>query len=209
MDSLRVNYNLLYSITQGVFPARARPVLRDWLQAVAGGDEQAPGGAKPMTGSDRTPPGTTPLKPGPDEEDADLYRLGYVSTQTRPMEAGDLIDLLNVARDANKELGVTGMLLHREDSFFQVIEGTRENVLALFERICSDPRHQRVEVLFQEPTGKREFPDWRMGFVELDGIDVSLLPGFSNFLADEVEPRRLLEELTRSRRLMLLFRAMS
>ena len=165
-----------------------------------------------MTGSDRIPPGTGPLKPGPDEPDekgAALYRLGYVSTQTRPMEAADLIDLLNVARDANRELGVTGMLLHREDSFFQVIEGTRENVLTLFDRICSDPRHQRIEVLFQEPAGKREFPDWRMGFVELDGIDVSLLPGFSNFLVDEVEPRRLLEELTRSRRLMLLFRAMS
>ncbi|MEJ2530705.1 MAG: BLUF domain-containing protein [Halioglobus sp.] len=162
-----------------------------------------------MTGSDRTPPGTTSQKSGPEEEDEPLYRLGYVSTQTRPMEAGDLIDLLNVARDANRELGVTGMLLHREDSFFQVIEGTRENVLALFEKICGDPRHQRVEVLFQEPTGRREFPDWRMGFVELDGIDVSLLPGFSNFLVDEVEPRKLLEELTRSRRLMLLFRAMS
>ena len=186
------------------------PVLRKWLQAVAGGDQQAPGGAAPMTGSDDcAPSGTRSLKTGPGEEEAPLYRLGYVSTQTRPMEAGDLIDLLNVARDANRELGVTGMLLHREDSFFQVIEGTRENVLALFERICTDPRHQRIEVLFQEPTGKREFPDWRMGFVELDGIDVSLLPGFSNFLADEVEPRRLLEELTRSRRLMLLFRAMS
>ena len=39
-------------------------------------------------------------------------------------------------------------------------------------------------------TAPCEFPDWRMGFVELDGIDVSLLPGFSNFLVDEVEPRR-------------------
>lgn len=165
-----------------------------------------------MTGSQRVPPGTIPLKSASGESgegEATLYRLGYVSTQARPMSAADLIDLLNQARDANRELGVTGMLLHREDSFFQVIEGTREHVLELFDRICSDPRHQRVEVLFQEPTGKREFPDWRMGFVELDGVDVSLLPGFSNFLVDEVEPRRLLEELTRSRRLMLLFRAMS
>ena len=149
------------------------------------------------------------MKHVPPDQDAALYRLGYVSTQTRQMAAADLIDLLNVARETNKQLGVTGMLLHREDSFFQVIEGTKQSVLSLFERICSDPRHQRIEVLFQEPAEEREFPDWQMGFIELDGIDVSLLPGFSNFLVDEVEPRRLLEALTRSRRLMLLFRAMS
>jgi hypothetical protein len=48
-----------------------------------------------------------------------------------------------------------------------------------------------------------------MGFVELDGVDVSLLPGYSNFLVDDLEPRRLLQQLTRSRRMMLMFRAMN
>lgn len=38
---------------------------------------------------------------------------------------------------------------------------------------------------------------------------VSLLPGFSNFMSESTEPRQVLEELTRTRRMMLLFRGIS
>ena len=61
---------------------------------------------------------------------------------------------------------------------------------------------------FEGPIEAREFADWRMGFVDLNGVDVKNLPGFSDFLSDDVEPRRLLEELTQVKRLLLLFRAM-
>ena len=146
---------------------------------------------------------------GPVAASASLYHLGYSSTLSSPLVASELIGLLQSARKRNQELDVTGLLLHREDSFFQIIEGSRQNVLAVFDRICSDQRHERITVLFEGPTGAREFSDWRMGFVELDNVDVRLLPGFSNFLNEGLEPRRVLEELTRTRRLMLLFRAMN
>lgn len=138
-----------------------------------------------------------------------LFHLGYVSTQTGPMSPGELFSLLNQARETNRNRNVTGLLLHREDSFFQVMEGPKQDVLELFEILKKDPRHHRVEVLFEGACSEREFPDWRMGFIELDGVDVRLLPGFSNFLLDDAEPRRLLQELTRTRRLMLLFRSMA
>jgi hypothetical protein len=146
---------------------------------------------------------------GPVAASASLYHLGYSSTLSSPLVASELIGLLQSARKRNQELDVTGLLLHREDSFFQIIEGSRENVLAVFDRICSDQRHERITVLFEGPTVVREFSDWRMGFVELDNVDVRLLPGFSNFLNEGLEARRVLEELTRTRRLMLLFRAMN
>jgi hypothetical protein len=154
-------------------------------------------------------PDATGAKADGQRDPATLYHLGYVSTQTRPMTSADLLALLTRAREANSKRNVTGLLLHREDSFFQVIEGAEQEVLAVFEQVKRDPRHQRVEVLFQGACDKREFSDWRMGFIELDGIDVSALPGFSSFLVDDAEPRHLLRELTRTQRLMLLFRAMS
>ncbi|MDJ0738595.1 MAG: BLUF domain-containing protein [Gammaproteobacteria bacterium] len=137
-----------------------------------------------------------------------LYHLGYVSTQTRPLSADDLVALLKQARARNQANGVTGLLLHREDSFFQVLEGNQEQVMQIFSSIERDPRHNRVEVLFQGPTATREFSDWRMGFVELDGVDVDRLPGFSDFLASGAGPRQLLKEFTETQRLMLLFRSM-
>ena len=51
--------------------------------------------------------------------------------------------------------------------------------------------------------------DWQMAFLELDGVDMSLLPGFSNFLTQTDTPRSMLERLSRGQRLMLLFRAMA
>ena len=140
-------------------------------------------------------------------QSAPLFQLTYVSTQTRDMGAADLIGMLNQAQIANDQKGITGLLLHREDSFFQIIEGDQESVEALFKKIESDSRHTRVEVMFRGASVGREFPDWKMGFLELDGIDVRMLPAFSKFLEDDAEPRQFLKALSRGKRLALLFRS--
>jgi hypothetical protein len=138
-----------------------------------------------------------------------VYHLGYVSTQTTELGPQELLDLLGAARTRNRGLGLTGVLLHRQDSFFQVLEGDASAVRQVFESIQRDPRHQRVEVLFEGEIDEREFADWQMGFVELDGVDVASLPGFSDFLISEKdEPRRLFYDLSKAKRLMLLFRAL-
>ena len=142
----------------------------------------------------------------PDSDDGRLYTLGYASTQTAPLGTAGLLELLNEARDFNQSHNLTGLLLHREDSFMQVIEGRKEDVLELYDRIKKDPRHTRVETLFEDEISEREFSDWQMGFIELDGVDVSILPGFSNFLVETDTPRTLLERLSRTKRLLLLFR---
>ena len=140
-------------------------------------------------------------------QSAPVFQLTYVSTQTRSMGAADLIGMLNQAQISNDQLGITGLLLHREDSFFQIIEGDQQSVETLFSKIGSDSRHTRVEVMFRGEAKGREFPDWKMGFLELDGIDVRLLPAFSNFLEDDAEPRKFLKALSRGKRLALLFRS--
>ncbi len=137
-----------------------------------------------------------------------LYHLGYVSTQTHPMGGKELLKILKSARRSNEDVEITGLLLHREDSFFQVLEGEEDAVRQVFDKIQGDPRHERIKVLFEGPIEAREFADWRMGFVDLNGVDVKNLPGFSDFLSDDAEPRRFLEELTQVKRLLLLFRAM-
>lgn len=137
-----------------------------------------------------------------------LYHLGYVSTQRRPMTADELLHLLENARAYNEARGITGVLLHRDNSFFQVLEGAESDVRAIFSRVTSDPRHERVEVLFDEPVEEREFADWRMGFLELDGVDVTQLDGVSDFLTRDLDPREMFTRLSRAKRLMLLFRQM-
>jgi hypothetical protein len=148
-------------------------------------------------------PGGGAAAPGP------LFHLGYVSTQTRPLSRDEILAMLTHVREHNHACGVTGVLLHREGSFFQVLEGVEEDVRNIFARVTHDTRHERIEVPFEESIEEREFPDWRMGFVELDGVDMSKLEGTSDFLTRSTDPRELFTRLTRAKRLMLLFRQMN
>jgi hypothetical protein len=145
----------------------------------------------------------------PENDGSELYQLGYVSTGVRPMGSAELLDLLKISRDNNLAHDITGLLLHRQDSFFQVIEGSHRSVDEILEKISRDPRHQRIEIMFEGPIEEREFDDWRMGFLELDNVDLRLVPGFTEFLEDGVEPREFLAHLSRSKRLALLFRSMA
>lgn len=143
-----------------------------------------------------------------DDRSDELYHLAYVSTLVTSMPSDEVVELLRVARACNEIRGVTGLLLLRGDSFFQVLEGRQDDVHAIFERVVADDRHHRIEVLFEEPLAEREFGDWQMGFVELDGVDVSELEGVSDFLSRDADPREMFTHLTRSKRLMLMFRQM-
>ena len=137
-----------------------------------------------------------------------LYHLGYVSTEAVKFSDEALIALLTEARNANTDRNVTGLLLYREGSFYQVLEGSESEVMATFHDIESDPRHKEVRLLFSGETESREFADWQMGFLNLDGIDLETLSGFSDFMTRDAEPREFLESLSRGKRLALMFRTL-
>ena len=67
------------------------------------------------------------------------------------MKAADLISLLTEVRGLNESRNISGLLLHKNQSFFQVIEGSRARVQETFNNIMRDQRHEGVEVLFDEP----------------------------------------------------------
>ena len=137
-----------------------------------------------------------------------LYHLGYVSTEALKFSEEALVALLSEARNANADRDVTGLLLYREGSFYQVLEGSESAVMATFQDIEGDPRHKEVRVLFDGETDAREFADWQMGFLNLDGVDVDTLSGFSDFMSRDAEPQEFLENLSRGKRLALMFRTL-
>lgn len=137
-----------------------------------------------------------------------IFHLGYVSTETGELSSQDMVDLMTVARRINTERDITGLLLHREKSFYQVLEGPEAQVRQAFDSIERDERHTAVDILFEGATEKREFADWRMGFLNLDGVDLGTLQGYSDFLNQEDNARDFLENLSRGKRLALMFRSM-
>jgi len=108
----------------------------------------------------------------------------YASAASEPFEEQELIALLNKARSNNQSIGVSGILLIHEQSFFQIIEGHPATVQALYDKIAADPRHQKVSVIISEPIAERSFAEWTMGHSDVSAADLQAIDGTNDFFAD-------------------------
>lgn len=75
------------------------------------------------------------------------------------------------------------MLLFQNGSFFQVLEGERTVVEALFEKIATDKRHARVTKVILEPIEERDFGEWTMGYPKISARELAEIPGLNDFFA--------------------------
>ncbi|MEM9724491.1 MAG: BLUF domain-containing protein [Pseudomonadota bacterium] len=96
-----------------------------------------------------------------------LVRLVYVSAATSRLSRRELIEIGEISRRNNREQRLTGLLLHVEGEFFQVLEGPERAVEEVFSRICEDPRNQWVTPLLREKLLFRVFRTWSMGCFDL------------------------------------------
>lgn len=142
-----------------------------------------------------------PVASSEDRPVASLIHLVYASAARAAYTREELTRLLEEASRRNAELGVTGMLLHLEGSFFQVLEGEAEVVDELFARIASDPRHGNVTVIVREPIPRRAFADWKMAYAALDAEDAARVAGLTEGAVslDAGRARKLLRAFTQGR----------
>ncbi|HKH09805.1 MAG TPA: BLUF domain-containing protein [Rubrobacter sp.] len=135
-----------------------------------------------------------------------MFFLVYVSSAVRPFSRPELEDLLATSRDNNARAGVTGMLLYKDGNFMQVIEGEEEAVRALYDKIGNDPRHRGEITLRQDFTEGRQFPDWSMGFRDLQSPEARAIPGYSEFLNTPLTGQEFSGDPTRAQKLLLTFK---
>ncbi len=72
------------------------------------------------------------------------HAICYVSTATREFSNSEIKDLFQKWKKKNKEEQIQGILLYSEGHFFQVLEGERTAVLALFSKVNKDARHSGI-----------------------------------------------------------------
>lgn len=127
-----------------------------------------------------------------------LISLVYVSFESRPMSDDDLKAILNTARQFNGEHQITGMLLYRSGYFIQALEGEEEVVQTLFDKIAQDDRHRNVLMIHKAPITERAFGNWTMGFKNLNGLTPADLPGYTDFLSQQINPELLTSSPSRA-----------
>ncbi|MBW0001381.1 MAG: BLUF domain-containing protein [Verrucomicrobia bacterium] len=109
-----------------------------------------------------------------------MFYLVYISAAVKPFSEEQLVKLLDVSRRNNAGCGITGMLLYKDGKFMQLLEGAKDTVLSLMDKVAADPRHRRVTVLLEGERPGREFEGWSMGFQRLDTPEARELPGYSD-----------------------------
>ncbi|BBN83688.1 hypothetical protein PA25_36730 [Pseudoalteromonas sp. A25] len=107
-----------------------------------------------------------------------MIHLIYISSATRWLTDEELTQLLSQARVNNDKKNITGMLLYDNATFIQVLEGDEKDVHEVYHKIAQDPRNTGLVKLVEKTIETRDFPDWSMGFKNLQSCLSHPIPGF-------------------------------
>lgn len=100
-----------------------------------------------------------------------LYNLVYCSRAAPGVDAAAVADIIALSQRNNSREGITGLLVFGSGIFFQWLEGPRDNVTDLMQRLSKDVRHNTIIALSEdEEVRERLFPDWDMELVSGEDI---------------------------------------
>jgi hypothetical protein len=93
-----------------------------------------------------------------------MRQLLYVSNASRELAPRALDGILSASRANNVLLGITGLLLHIDGGFLQILEGDERAVRELYTRVAADRRHWEPRILLDREIAARAFTGCSMGF---------------------------------------------
>jgi hypothetical protein len=85
-----------------------------------------------------------------------FYQLIYLSEPVAGLN--DLMEMISKAQKFNQSQDISGMLVIKSKSLFQLIEGPEEEVRALYKKIKGDKRHKNPGVIYEGHSSIRNMP---------------------------------------------------
>lgn len=135
-----------------------------------------------------------------------MFFLVYLSSAVTWFSSKELNDLLSTCRKRNAEADITGMLLYKDGNFMQVLEGEESAVRKVLARIRADLRHRGLVVIDSGHTAEREFAQWGMGFVDLQGDTHALPAEYGEFLGTSLTDNSFSQNPEHCHKLLRMFR---
>lgn len=103
-----------------------------------------------------------------------MRRIIYQSTASPEMDRAALFRLVYQARLANERRGLSGFLIFADQHFLQVVEGPTWKLVATFEAIRRDVRHNDVTIIDERSITAPLFRAWRMRCFDEGGAAAAL-----------------------------------
>ena len=101
-----------------------------------------------------------------------LFQLVYTSKRKPDCSDEEIDKILSSCKKNNPSRNITGVLLYSDTMFIQYLEGSSQEILALYDIIKEDSRHERSVMISYGPLKERAFPNWYMGAKTLTDKDV-------------------------------------
>jgi Sensors of blue-light using FAD len=139
------------------------------------------------------------------EADA-LYQLIYHSYASVDFGTDDLLKMLIDARISNERKNITGMLLYHDAQFLQMLEGNKQVLQELSDKIFDDPRHFGAARLSFNRVDSRDFLSWSMGFANLNEDANRNIRGARHFFDENAEWQSHVCEADKAKKLLLRFK---
>lgn len=113
------------------------------------------------------------------------YRLIYKSKASPNVTDADFRTIAMFSSLWNKKHNISGLLLQCNGHIMQVLEGPKDEVKGLYERIARDKRHYDVTVELSRKCEKPIFQEWSMGYRPLETAEQ--MDAFFDLTKDNLE----------------------
>lgn len=111
----------------------------------------------------------------PDEHDElSLWRVIYSSKASNHLGLPDIQNIVDVSQRLNALDGISGVLLFFGTSFVGYLEGGKDAISDIVNRIEADNRHESIIYHLDESTSDRKCHEWSMQLVGIESVTDSL-----------------------------------
>ena len=110
-----------------------------------------------------------------------MYRIIYLSAADESVSENELESLLKKSKTYNNANDITGILLHIDGDFIQVLEGDETIVSNLYDKIKIDKRHKGIIMVSRGIVDDRQFADWSMGYKATNYTEINKIDGLKEF----------------------------
>ena len=124
------------------------------------------------------------------------------------MKPSDNLAILAVAKGYNCENHISGILVYKDQTFLQLLEGPQKEVQDLYRKIRRDERHKNIQTLLNEPTYNRFYPEPGLEFRSLDNTPTDRLPPYHSGLNKEYDISLFTQHPDYALRLLVSYREM-
>ena len=91
-----------------------------------------------------------------------MYRLYYMSSARPGLEKAEVNRIVAAAALKNALLKITGAIGYDGERFAQILEGDKDDVTSLMNKIRADNRHTGIVIMAEKPVDRRIYDGWGM-----------------------------------------------